>query len=157
MTEVAEDAKKGDKAIKVKDASKWDTKGKYSSIAFNAKQDFSDLPNCDQLPTAVPNAQKDGEVWEILLKKPLGKNIAAGTLVRQHSDGAAFIYAGGLAKLTDKWITRKGVISGIAPVGNVSNKMWKGTAKVRIVILLLPGNADSEVLFRNIKVEVISK
>ena len=152
LTEVAADAKKGDKVIKVKDASKWNTKGKYSSIAFNAKKDFSDLPNADQLSTAVPNAKKNGEVWEILLRKPLAKNIAAGTLVRQHSDGSSYIYAAGVAKLSDKWITRKGVISGIAPVGNVSNKMWKGTAKVRVVVLMLSGDADSDVSFRNIKV-----
>ena len=152
LTEVAEDAKKGDKVIKVKDASKWNTKGKYTSIAFNAKEDFSDLPNFNLWSTALPNAKKNGEVWEILLKSPLNKNIAAGTLVRQHSDGGSYIYTAGSAKLTDKWITRKGVISGIAPFGNVPNKMWKGTAKVKVLILVTSGDADSEVLFRNIKV-----
>ena len=152
LTEVAEDAKKGDQVIKVRDASKWNTKGKYSSIAFNAKEDFSDLPNFNQWPTIIPNAKKNGEVWEILLKKPLNKNIPAGTLVRQHSDGSSYIYAAGLAKLTDKWIPRKGVITGIAPSGNVSNKLWKGTATVKVVIIFTSGDADSEVLFRNIKV-----
>ena len=151
LTEVAADAKKGDKVIKVKNASKWLTKG-LVFVALNAKKDFSDLPNADQLSTAVPNAKKNGEVWEILLRKPLAKNIAAGTLVRQHSDGGSYIYTAGSAKLTDKWITRKGVISGIAPFGNVPNKMWKGTAKVKVLILVTSGDADSEVLFRNIKV-----
>ncbi len=152
QTEVAADAKKGDKIIKVKDASKWNTKTKYSYITFGAKEDYSDLPNGDQQATAAPNAQQNGEVWEILLRKPLTKDIAAGTPVRQQFDGASYIYTAGSCKLSDKWITRKGTISGIAPVGNVWNKMWKGTEKVRVVILFLSGDGTSEVLFRNIKV-----
>ena len=152
LTEVAEDAKKGDKVIKVKDASKWNTKTPHSYIAFGAKEDFTDLPNGDLAATAKPNAQKNGEVWEILLRKPLAKDIAAGTAVRQQFDGASYIYAAGAVKLSDKWVTRKGTISGIAPVGNVSNKMWKGTEKVKVLILLLGGDGTSEVLFRNIKV-----
>ena len=152
LTEVAEDAKKGDKVIKVKDASKWNTKTKYSYITFGAKEDYSDLPNRDQQATVVPNAQQNGDAWDILLRKPLTKDIAAGTPVRQQFDGASYIYTAGSCKLSDKWITRKGTISGIAPVGNVWNKMWKGTEKVRVVILFLSGDKTSEALFRNIKV-----
>ena len=155
LTEVAEDAKKGDKVIKVKDASKWNTKTKYSFVTFGAKEDFSDLPNGNQHATTAPNARQNGEVWEITLKNPLTKDIAAGTAVRQHFDGASYIYTAGYCKLTDQWVTRKGIISGIAPFGNVWNKMWKGTEKVKVLILLLGGDADSEVLFRNIKVSEI--
>ena len=152
LTEVAADAKKGDKVIKVKDASKWLPQNKFSYITFGAKEDYSDLPNRDQQATVVPNAQQNGEVWDILLRKPLTKDIAAGTPVRQQFDGASYIYTAGSCKLSDKWITRKGTISGIAPVGNVWNKMWKGTEKVRVVILFLSGDKTSEALFRNVKV-----
>ena len=152
QTEVAEDAKKGDKVVKVKDASKWNTKNKYSFLTFGVKEDFSDLPNGDQLTTIAPNARQNGDAWEIVLRSPLTKDIAAGTPVRQQFDGASYIYTAGSCKLSDKWITRKGTISGIAPVGNVWNKMWKGTEKVRIVILFLSGDKTSEALFRNVKV-----
>ena len=152
QTEVAEDAKKGDKIIKVKDASKWNTKSKYSHIAFGAKEDFSDLPNSILLPTVKPNARQEGEVWEILLKKPLAKDIAAGTPVRQHQDGSAFIYTGGYKKLTDQWVSMKGTISGISSFGLPWNKIWKGTEKVKVLILLSGADRASEVLFRNVKV-----
>lgn len=50
QAEVAEDAKKGDKVIKVKDASKWDVKRGYCHIAFGVKADLSD-------PTVPPPGQ----------------------------------------------------------------------------------------------------
>ena len=152
LTEVAEAAKKGDQVIKVKDASQWNTKSKYCHIAFGAKEDLSDLPNRDLLATVPPNVRQNGEVWEVLLAKPLVKDIAAGTPVRQHSDGAAWIYTAGLVKLTDQWVTRKGVITGIAPSGIPSNKFWKGTEQVKVLILCSVGAPDSEVQFRNIKI-----
>ena len=152
QTEVAADAKKGDKVVKVKDASKWNVKTPYSHIVFGAKADFSDLPNFSRQATAQPNAQQQGEVWEIQLKKPLVQDVAAGTAVRQHTDGSAFIYTGGYKKLTDQWVTMKGTISGISSFGLPSNKMWKGTEKVRVLILLSGCDRTSEVSFRNIKV-----
>ena len=155
QTEVAEGAKKGDKIIKVKDASKWNAKTPFGYIAFGAKEDFSDLPNSDRLATAKPHVRQQGEVWEILLKKPLTKDIAAGTPVRQHQDGSAFIYTGGIKKMTDQWITMKGAISGISPFGLTWNKMWKGTEKVKLLLRIADGDAASEVSFRNIKVTEI--
>ncbi len=155
QTEVAVDAKKGDTVVKVKDASKWNTKTPYSHIAFGAKEDLSDLPNSYRQATAVPNAQKQGEVWEIQLKKPLIQDVAAGTAVRQHTDGSAFIYTAGSRKLTDQWVAMKGTISGISPFGLTWNKMWKGTAKVKVLILLSGADRTSEVSFRNVKVTEI--
>ena len=152
LTEVAEAAKKGDQVIKVKEASQWNTKSKYCHIAFGARADLSDLPNRDLLATVPPNVRQNGEVWEVLLAKPLVNDIAAGTPVRQHSDGSAWIYSAGLVKLTDQWVTRKGVITGIAPSGIPSNKFWKGTEQVKVLILCSVGASDSEVQFRNIKI-----
>ena len=43
-TVLADAVKKGDKVIKVKDASKWD-KRNFKIVAFNTKADLSDLPN----------------------------------------------------------------------------------------------------------------
>ena len=152
LTEVVADAKKGDQVIKVKDASKWNTKTIYSHLALGAKADYSDLPNRDLIATAQPNAQQKDGVWEILLKKPLAKDIPAGTTVRQQLDGGAYIYTAGTVKLTDQWVTRKGTISGIAKFGNPGSKIWKGTAKLKVIILLTEGDQTSETLFRNIKV-----
>ena len=155
LTTVAEDAKKGDKVIKVKDASKWNTKSQHSYIAFKAAKDYSDMPNRNSVPTAAPNARKAGAVWEIALKTPLKADIAAGTAVRQQLDGATYIYTAGSFKTVGVWTTRSGIISGVAVNGAPANKFWKGTDTVRVLILALGGNEQSETEFRNVKVEEV--
>ena len=155
LTTVAEDAKKGDKVIKVKDASKWNINSPYSYIVFKAAEDYSDLPNRSTIHTVVPNARQAGEVWEITLKTPLKADIAAGTAVRQHFDGGTYIYTAGSFKTLGVWKTRTGTISGIAASGAPSNKFWKGTETVRVLILALNGDKQSETEFKNIKVEEV--
>ena len=155
LTTVAEDAKKGAKVIKVKDASKWDTKSMHSYIVFNAAEDYSDLPNRNSVRTAVPNAKQAGEVWEISLKTPLKADIAAGTAVRQQFDSGTYIYTAGSFKTAGVWKTRTGTISGIAASGAPTGKFWKGTETVRVLILALNGDKQSETEFKNIKVEEV--
>ena len=155
LTTVAEDAKKGDKVIKVKDASKWNINSPYSYIVFKAAEDYSDLPNRSTIHTVAPNARQAGEVWEITLKTPLKADIAAGTAVRQHSDGGTYIYTGGAFKTAGVWKARTGTISGIAASGAPPNKFWKGTETVRVLILALNGDKQSETEFKNIKVEEV--
>ena len=155
LTAVAEDAKKGDKVIKVKDASKWDVKSVHSYIVFNAAEDYSDMPNRNSVHTVAPNARQAGKVWEITLKTPLKADIAAGTAVRQHFDAGTYIYAAGSFKTVGVWKTRTGTISGIAASGAPANKFWKGTDTVRVLILALNGDKQSETEFKNIKVEEV--
>ena len=155
LTTVAEDAKKGDKVIKVKDASKWNVKSQYSYIVFNAAEDYSDLPNRNSVRTVAPNAKQAGEVWEITLKTPLKADIAAGTAVRQQFDGGTYIYTAGFFKTVGVWKTRTGTISGIAASGAPSNKFWKGTETVRVLILAINGDKQSETEFKNVKVEEV--
>lgn len=151
LTEVAETAKKGDQVIKVKDASKWDAKSQYSFVALGAKEDLSDLPNRDCIFNQ-PGIKQNGEVWEIAVRKPLTKDIEAGTPVRQHFAGSSYIYTAGMLKPTEQWTAKKGVISGIAKYGPVYNKFWTGTVKAKVVVLILNGDGKSETQVRNIKV-----
>ncbi len=151
-TELAAAAKKGDKVLKLKDASKWDTKTRYSYIAFKAAEDYSDLPNFQINKTAVPNAVKKGDVWEIPLVNPLKVDYPAGTAVRQHTDNAAFIYTCRKFKTTDKWAQPSGNISGIAVNEVTTQKFWKGTVTASIVILLTDADPQSETEIRNVKV-----
>lgn len=155
LTTVAEDAKKGDKVIKVKDASKWNVTSPYSYIVFNAAEDYSDLPNRSVIHTVAPNAKQAGEVWEITLKTPLKADIAAGTAVRQHFDGGTYIYTTGFFKTGSDWKTRTGTISGIVASGTAPNKFWKGTETVRVLILALNGDKESETEFKNVKLEEV--
>ena len=155
QTEIAEDAKKGSKTIKVKDASKWNKTTKYSWMVFGAKDDFSDLPNMNAVSTVPQSFKQDGDVWEVALKTPLKADIAAGTKVRQQLDGASYMYSAGAFKVGDKWIARKGIATGMAKNGNPSNKFWPGTVTARILILVLQAKNDTVTEFRNVKVEEV--
>ena len=155
-TEVAESAPKGSRMIKVKDASRWKNNTSSGFIALSVKDDFSDLPNRNVLPIAKNGIKQDGDVWEITLKAPLNQMIAAGTKVRQHSDGATYIWVGGLAQPKDKWLKRSGDLSGqIAKAGNPQKQLWPGTKKVRLVIRI-NGKSDSITEIRNVKLEEVN-
>lgn len=79
LTELAADAEAGGKVLKIKDASKWDTVFPYINVAFNAKEDFSDLPNFEVFPIKKNSIKKAGDVWEITLETALRKAYPAGT------------------------------------------------------------------------------
>ena len=151
-TEVVAAARRGTKLMKVKDASKWKQRSCY--VAFNVKDDFSDLPNFSVLAIAKDGVKQNGDVWEITLAQPLKKNIAEGTKVREHINGATFIWNAGTAKVQNKWINRAGVLNGQVMPGKpvVGHKLWPGTQSVRIIIRVT-GKADSVTELRNIKIE----
>ena len=154
-TEVAADAKKGSKFILVKDASKWKTSTPYAMIVFNAKDDFSDLPNYSYISIVKNGRVQEGEFWKLTLKTPLKADVKAGTKVRQQNMGSAYIYTALGIRLPETWTVRKGTISGMAKNTNPFNKFWPGTKTVRILVLIQEGKADTEVEFKNIKVEEI--
>ncbi len=151
-TELSGLAGKGDKVIQVKDAAKWNAAISYGYIAFNVKEDYSDLPNFQAMGIAKNGIRKNGNIWEITLKQPLKRNFPEGTKVRQHVDGATYIWNARSAKLKNQWTAMSGVLSGITQTNNPANKLWPGTKAVRLVIEI-NGKADSVTEIRNIKVE----
>jgi uncharacterized protein YqfB (UPF0267 family) len=92
---------KGAKTITVKDASKWKS-GKYYYVAFNAKEDMSDIPNFD-LSSMISKVENN----TITLTKTLKKAYPAGTMVRQHRSGGTYIYTKS-GKAPKAWATWKG-------------------------------------------------
>ncbi len=156
-TELAEPAKVGDTVLKVKDASKWNTKAAYGLVAFNAKPDLSDLPNKETVDAVPGKIEKKDGFWEITLKAPLKKAYDKGITVRQQTHGATFIYnAAASRKLTGDWQTFSGTISGQAKVGNIHSQWWPGTKAALILIGAnygAKGNAETE--FKDIVVETI--
>lgn len=152
-TEIAASARRGGKTITVKDASKWKNTNASCFIAFNAKDDYSDLPNHSVIKIEKNGIRQNGEVWEITLAQPLKLNMAEGTKVRQHIDGATCIWNTGVATLNDRWTVRSGLLSGILKTGVSANQLWPGTRAVRVHIRLLGGKDDSLVEIRNVKVE----
>ena len=144
-------AEKGSRVIQVENAFAWDEK-KTGFIALNAKDDLSDLPNPEVLPIAENGIRSKGAIWEITLKAPLGKALAAGTKVRQHSSGGAYIWNPVWDYRQGEWCLRCSKL--IGPAGKPDKAryaVWPGMKKARFV-LLVNGKADSVTEIRNIKV-----
>ena len=123
LTELVKDANVGDTSITVKDGSKW---RKDTQIAFNAKEDKSDLPNYD-LAKYTTKVEKQGDVWVISFSKPLKKAYAAGTKVRLHMSGG-YIYTSSAKSATADWKTYTGTIEG--------KYIWVGSVTVRPILML---------------------
>ncbi len=82
---LAREAAAGSVSVFVKPAfaeNKYPEKGAFV-VAFNARDDESDLPNVDLSP-AIKEIRRSGGLLEIVLSAPLGKTVAAGTSVRLH-------------------------------------------------------------------------
>ena len=124
-------------------------------MADNSK---SGIYKGSMLAIAKDGVKQNGDVWEITLAQPLKKNIAEGTKVREHINGATFIWNAGAAKVQNKWINRAGVLNGQVMPGKpvVGHKLWPGTQSVRIIIRVT-GKADSVTELRNIKIEELFK
>ncbi|MBR2373922.1 MAG: hypothetical protein IKA87_06795 [Lentisphaeria bacterium] len=147
-TVLAIHAKKGDKVIRVKDASKW--KNKWSRVAFNAKADFADLPNFDL--AVVTGIRQHGSVWELTLKEPLKNDYATGTALRNHSAGATYRYLWGAVKPGEQWTKLDTVIQGVCREYEAGYlKKWRpGVVNGRICFFINGSGIDVEI--RNLKV-----
>ncbi|MBQ9771487.1 MAG: hypothetical protein IJW23_06650 [Lentisphaeria bacterium] len=127
FTTLAAKASKGDKVLKVKNASAWKPYG-YLALAINAKEDFSDLPNFDIAVCAPVKIEKTGDFWTVTLKQPLPKDIPAGTGIRQHIRGGLFFVAPQV-KADKDFITITATVKGHATSGYTLTGFPRGTAK----------------------------
>jgi len=119
----------------------------YASIAFNSKEDGSDLPNRELYEIAAI----DGDT--VKLKKPLARTYAAGTKVCMHLSGNAYIYGGALFRKApaDHWQCFEGLIGGIAAGGIPMDMFWAGTTKARLLFY----TNQPELRFRNLRLETM--
>ena len=142
-------AKKGDKVIKVKDASKWNVK--YANVVFNAKKDLSDLPNFDV--HGIASVKKSGEVWEVTLRKALPGNYPAGTAVRVQRDGMTHRYLLAIKAPQAQWVKFSRVLTGAKAEGFPDYlSAWRpGTAQAALRIFSAgKGNLAMEI--RNVSI-----
>lgn len=151
-TETAAEAYRGEKILRVKDASKWKADLSSGYAAFNAKADLSDLPNASVVPMVKNGVEKEGNVWKIILKNPLPKNIPAGMKVRQHSNNSgAYIWNPVRDHQQGRWTLRCSKLIGPATKPDKARfAVWPGMKKVRLVICI-NGKPDSVTEIRNIK------
>ena len=151
-TVLAGAAKAGDDTLTVRDASGWNNKHPYAYVAFNTKDDYSDLPNFSIERTVKGSVEKEGNVWSVSLINPLKKDYPAGTKIRQHLGGGTYIHAV-IRRPSEKWQTVKGVISGARlKAGRSDRQLWPGTGKVRVAVTV-SGDEDCSVDFRDLKLE----
>ena len=154
FTELAAPVKKGDKVIKVKDASKWDSKTPYGAVAFDAKADFSDLPNFNFVFVPKNSIAKKGDVWEITLKTPLAKAYPAGTKIRQQLSSSTYIYAV-IRKVADKELQLAGTVSGLYKNKIGFGKFWPGTKTFRLLVMHGSTKPDAVLEIKNLKLEEV--
>lgn len=140
LGELAEAAAPGAKQIKVKNVSAWKINSAIFQVAFNAKADFSDLPNFDLSPKLIHGAlavDANG-VATLKFKTPLTKAYPAGTRIRLHRAGDYYLFVGlktNPKKLTTEWQRFYGQVSG---KGGPGIRVWyPGTAKAYAAILPL--------------------
>lgn len=153
-TTLAEACKKGDKVLVLKANTKW-KKGNYG-IAFNVKDDFSDLPN-REIIYKIAKVTKKGENIELQLHKPLKKAYSAGTKVRMHTSAyGSYLYTAACGAAVPKsWK----VYQGSAVLAKPGQMGWKylrpGTAFIKVVIL--PNyrkKKDEKLAFKDLKLQV---
>jgi len=133
---------KGAKSLAVKDASKW-KKGPHYYVAFNAKDDMSDIPNFT-LAGKITKIEKTGDVYTISFKKPLGVSYPAGTKVRQHRTGATYIYTK-YGKSPKEWTDWKGYAA--------QGKVLRKATTIRPMIMINASKKGSGAVFTDFVVE----
>ena len=150
-TEVVSPVAKGDKVIKVKDASKW-IKNKPVILVYDADPSgqMRDIPNFDFVSGRPVKWELKGDVWEVTLNRAANVELSAGTVIRLHQDARAAIFSNSKA-LSKEWKSYEFILEpGISKDGTRSNQIFPGVAFIAPLVTLPP---DSE--FRNYKFEVV--
>ncbi|MBR1951256.1 MAG: hypothetical protein IKA32_01675, partial [Lentisphaeria bacterium] len=106
---------------------------KRSTLAFAAKNDFSDIPNFDISPQTVAMKADGKDNVRVEFRSPLKKSYPAGTPFRLHSPFSPSMYylvSGWMPAGNGKDFTVK--LQGINDKpGTGREKFWKGTKYVR--------------------------
>jgi hypothetical protein len=152
-TTLAQECKKGDKALVIKTNKKW-KKGLW--VAFNAKDDFSDLPNRESFYRITEVVTK-GKDMELKLSVPIKKVYPAGTKVRAHSSKyGTYLYTTIVgAAMPNIWKTySKSAV--LAKSGQMGWQYFRpGTAFVKIVIRPNYGKKkDEKIAFTDLSLKV---
>lgn len=146
-TVLVAEAPAGTRIVRIKDGGKWKPSG---YIAFHAKPDFSDLPN--RTVHEIESVAKQGELYELTLKKPLSAGYPAGTAVRQHYWGGFWIgHDAAVKDPGNEWKKISGEMNGIVSKGGVKlNQFWPGTAFFHIIIHYRGTEDNSALEIRNV-------
>lgn len=150
-TELAADVSATDTVVKIKDGTKWKPLG-HALVAFETDPSFSDLPNRKLSSLGIAKVEKNGENYEMTLKKPVGKAFPAGTKVREHIAGG-YMYTGGFAaNAPADWKNFTGTAGGSGKPGIPGNNAWWTGAEYARILILANWNAKetTQLLIKNV-------
>ncbi len=154
-TVLATECNAEDSIIKVKDASRWKV-NKYAFVAFNTKNDYTDLPNRNLSMAGIVKIEKKDNYWEIHLKNFCGRNFPAGTNIREHRAGNTCLFPIiKTIKAASSWIQFSNRINFMIANGSAcyTANWWHGTAFIKIIIIC----NESKLLFDDIRFKKFSK
>lgn len=144
--ELRDPAEQGSKTLVVSsEAYRW---GQWRLVAFNAQDDYSDLPN-RTATNMISNLTPQGENYEVTLNAPLAASYPVGTKVRMHAGGTAYrAYAVSDTACPQEWTEYAAEIAGVSPVLTDENQMkfLPGTRFVQVFI-----SNTTEILFDDLR------
>lgn len=155
-TELLEECSAEDMVIKVKDGSKWLTDAespKFIAFEVDTSGEYKDLPNSNLSSRGISAVDKKETFWEITLSKPCGRTFPAGTKIREHSEGNAYVYPLIASNITPDWTEYSGIIKSKAKSGAATTQWWPGTKFVTVLVL----TAGGKVIFDDITLEKFNK
>lgn len=124
--------------IKVAHAFKW-KEDPHAFVAFDVDDSgkYADLPNRNlSRPGIIKLEEKEG-YWEVGLNAPCGRAYPAGTKVREHAAGPAYLYCTASAQAAPmEWTQFSGTVTGLSDAGTGNARWWHGTKYAKLVMLL---------------------
>jgi hypothetical protein len=152
FTELLAPVSFGAKTLLVKDAKLW-LKKRLLCIAFNAKEDYSDLPNNRiAWTTVVDITPKDG-AYQVTLDKAIPFSAPAGG-IRQHHNGPLYIYPVGGRKTSGGWDKLSGKISGMARNDFPQNQWAQGAKTAKLGLLINAPSPDTLTDVKDLKIVI---
>ncbi len=138
-TELSAPCKRGDKILRVKNASRWHKKG--CCAAFEPGKGLPSFRVTDR----ILNIRKADSDWIIELQKPCASSHPAGVKVAEHGIGGPCGIFPASGSFTEKWNLKKKIIT------SAMLKRWPGTEYASVAILpKLPKNGKTKILFDDI-------
>lgn len=152
-TTLVQECKKNDKTLVIKANNKW--KPGYT-VVFNAKDDFSDLPNREAIHKIIKVVPKDKDM-EVQLSKAVPKDYPAGTKARVHNPSyGTYIYTTIAGASIPKSAKTYSGTAELAKPGQIGFKYLRpGTAFVKVLILANYGKKkDEKLLYTDLTLKV---
>ena len=137
-TTLYEECRKEDTLIKVAHAFKW-KEDPHACIAFDVDDSgkYADLPNRNLSGFGIIKLEEKEGYWEVRLNEPCGRAYPAGTKVREHSAGPAYLYCAAASQsVPAEWTQYSGAVTGISVAGAGNARWWQGTKYAKLVLLL---------------------